>query len=235
MPPTPAYVGRHRRVAPPRPATRTGARLVAAAAFGGVVAASVALPTLANAATANDFARLRMCESSGNYSINTGNGYYGAYQFDLQTWHGLGYAGRPDQASARTQDEAARRLQAQRGWSPWPSCSRSLGLGTGGGSDRANRSSHRAPLPVRPHVAFQPVRAPAFHGVVLRTALVGSVRADVRAWQAQMQRRGWVIAVDGMFGPQSSAVARAFQVQQHRRVTGAVDAPTWRLAWEAHV
>ena len=44
----------------------------------------------AQAATANDFYRLRVCESSDNYRDNTGNGYYGAYQFDLRTWHSNG-------------------------------------------------------------------------------------------------------------------------------------------------
>lgn len=75
-----------------------------------------------------DLARLRQCESGGNYKTNTGNGYYGAYQFDLRTWQGLGYPGRPDQASPATQDEAARKLYQQRGWKPWPACSKKLGL-----------------------------------------------------------------------------------------------------------
>lgn len=49
--------------------------------------------------------KLRMCESGGNYTTNTGNGYYGAYQFSLQTWnaYGTGYA-RADLAPADVQD-----------------------------------------------------------------------------------------------------------------------------------
>lgn len=50
--------------------------------------------------------KLRMCESHGNYQTNTGNGYYGAYQFSLSTWHRIGYSGRPDQASPGMQDQA---------------------------------------------------------------------------------------------------------------------------------
>ncbi len=65
---------------------------------------------------------LRMCESGGNPAINTGNGYYGAYQFDLRTWRGLGFRGYPHQASLATQDAAVRKLYAQRGWAPWPVC-----------------------------------------------------------------------------------------------------------------
>jgi hypothetical protein len=74
------------------------------------------------------FAELRQCESSGNYQVDTGNGYYGAYQFDLQTWASLGYSGLPSDAPPAVQDQAAERLQAQRGWEPWPTCSRLLGL-----------------------------------------------------------------------------------------------------------
>jgi hypothetical protein len=78
--------------------------------------------------TGDVWARLRWCESGGNYGANTGNGFYGAYQFAAGTWHGLGYAGLPHQASPQTQDEAAQRLQARSGWGQWPACSRRLGL-----------------------------------------------------------------------------------------------------------
>ncbi|HVU74049.1 MAG TPA: transglycosylase family protein [Mycobacteriales bacterium] len=71
---------------------------------------------------------LRGCESGGNYRTNTGNGFYGAYQFDYGTWRGLGYAGVASDAPAWKQDQAVVRLHAQRGWQPWPACSRYLGL-----------------------------------------------------------------------------------------------------------
>jgi hypothetical protein len=71
---------------------------------------------------------LRRCESGDNYAENTGNGYYGAYQFSQSTWSGLGYAGRPDLASPAMQDQAAMQLQAQSGWGQWPTCAAALGL-----------------------------------------------------------------------------------------------------------
>jgi Transglycosylase-like domain len=71
---------------------------------------------------------LRKCESGNNYAINTGNGYYGAYQFDSRTWKSMGYSGLPHRAAPPVQDEAAKRLQAKRGWGPWPACTRKLGL-----------------------------------------------------------------------------------------------------------
>jgi hypothetical protein len=72
--------------------------------------------------------QLRECESSDNYAENSGNGYYGAYQFSAATWAGLGYPGRPDLEPPSMQDQAAMRLQALYGWGQWPTCSVTLGL-----------------------------------------------------------------------------------------------------------
>lgn len=95
-------------------------------------AAAPALVSRADAArvrrVAGSLRRLRGCESGGDYRINTGNGYYGAYQFDASTWRSLGFRGMPHTAAPAVQDAAAARLQARRGWGPWPSCSGYLGL-----------------------------------------------------------------------------------------------------------
>jgi hypothetical protein len=72
--------------------------------------------------------RLRNCESGGRYDRNSGNGFYGAYQFHPRTWRSLGYPGLPHQAPPEMQDEAARRLQARSGWGQWPACSRRIGV-----------------------------------------------------------------------------------------------------------
>lgn len=71
---------------------------------------------------------LRRCESSDNYAEDTGNGFYGAYQFSQSTWSGLGFPGRPDEEPASMQDDAAIKLQGQSGWGQWPTCSAALGL-----------------------------------------------------------------------------------------------------------
>jgi hypothetical protein len=73
------------------------------------------------------WARLRSCESGGRYTTNTGNGFFGAYQFHPRTWRNLGYPGLPHQAPPEIQDEAARKLQARSGWGQWPVCSRRVG------------------------------------------------------------------------------------------------------------
>lgn len=73
---------------------------------------------------AEALARLRSCE--GSYTSNTGNGYYGAYQFDIGTWGG--YQGYPNAALAppSIQDQKAWETYQRRGWRPWPSCGANL-------------------------------------------------------------------------------------------------------------
>ena len=71
---------------------------------------------------------LRNCEAGGDYAKNTGNGYFGAYQYNLSTWANYGGYARPDLAPPAVQDAKARETQARRGWSPWPTCARKLGL-----------------------------------------------------------------------------------------------------------
>ena len=89
---------------------------------------SAARALAAPAVPAGDvWARLRQCESGGRYSTNSGNGFYGAYQFHPKTWRNLGYPGLPHQAPPEMQDEAARKLQARSGWGQWPVCSRRIG------------------------------------------------------------------------------------------------------------
>ena len=78
--------------------------------------------------TAENLEALRWCESTNDYTIDTGNGYYGAYQFSLETWEWLGYWGWPNEAPPEVQDQAALDLYNYSNWDAWPSCSRWLGL-----------------------------------------------------------------------------------------------------------
>jgi len=71
--------------------------------------------------------RLAQCESGSNWSMNTGNGYYGGLQFTLATWREVGGAGYPHQASKAEQIKRGQILQARSGWDQWPSCSAKLG------------------------------------------------------------------------------------------------------------
>jgi hypothetical protein len=67
--------------------------------------------------------RIAACESGGNWSINTGNGYYGGLQFSLSTWQAYGGSGRPDQNSREAQIAVAERVAAaEGGYGAWPVC-----------------------------------------------------------------------------------------------------------------
>jgi hypothetical protein len=64
------------------------------------------------------------CESSGNWSTNTGNGYYGGLQFNPGTWKFYG-----GEAFAGTADHAiAEKVLRAQGWKAWPTCSRKIGF-----------------------------------------------------------------------------------------------------------
>jgi hypothetical protein len=78
--------------------------------------------------TSDVWGSLRLCEAGGDYTRNSGNGYYGAYQFSISTWGGYDGYTRPDLAPPAVQDAAAKATQAARGWYPWPACARKLGL-----------------------------------------------------------------------------------------------------------
>ena len=74
---------------------------------------------------------LAQCEATGNWAINTGNGFFGGVQFDQNTWErqgGLKYAPRADLATREEQIAVASQTQKTQGWGAWPSCSGRLGV-----------------------------------------------------------------------------------------------------------
>ena len=73
------------------------------------------------------FVRLSLCESGGNWAINTGNGFYGGLQFTLSSWRAVGGTGMPHLASKDEQISRAIRLLRVQGWGAWPACSSRLG------------------------------------------------------------------------------------------------------------
>jgi resuscitation-promoting factor RpfA len=118
------YRGRHR--AP----TTTGRTLARAAAAGAVFGAPLALVGTAQAAPGGGgtWDRLAQCESSGNWAINTGNGFSGGLQFTPGTWRAFGGTGAAHHATREEQISVAERVLAAQGWGAWPACSRKLGL-----------------------------------------------------------------------------------------------------------
>ena len=81
---------------------------------------------------ANDWTAVAECESGGNWSINTGNGYYGGLQFSQSTWEAFGggaYAARADLATQSQQIAVAEKVLAGQGKGAWPTCGRNLTAG----------------------------------------------------------------------------------------------------------
>lgn len=78
------------------------------------------------AADGLDWAALARCESGGNPRANSGNGYYGLYQFSFATWQAVGGSGNPAAASSAEQTARAQRLYARSGRAAWPYCGRYL-------------------------------------------------------------------------------------------------------------
>lgn len=93
----------------------------AAASSSSATSSSAAAPTSSGSSGVN-WDGIARCESTNNWSINTGNGYYGGLQFDIRTWLGAGggqYAPRADLATREQQIAVAEVLYSQRGLSPW--------------------------------------------------------------------------------------------------------------------
>jgi LysM repeat protein len=119
---------------------------VSGLAVAALTAAGVGLSAApAHAASAETWDAIAQCESSGNWSINTGNGYYGGLQFLPATWRAFGGTGNPANASKAEQIRVAERVLKVQGWGAWPACSAKLGLS--GKSGSINSPSAKAPAP----------------------------------------------------------------------------------------
>jgi resuscitation-promoting factor RpfA len=136
--------GKHRR---PSKAAR------AIAVVGVTGAAAVAAPLMAagsaSAATASEWDAVAQCEAGGNWSINTGNGYYGGLQFSASTWAAYGgtaYASTADQATKAQQIEIAEKVLAGQGKGAWPHCGTGLSSAAynGSGSSQSTEATPRA-------------------------------------------------------------------------------------------
>ncbi|HET9383375.1 MAG TPA: transglycosylase family protein [Streptomyces sp.] len=115
--------GKHRRPTALRRSTR------AMAVAGAAVAAPLVTSGTASAATTSEWDAVAQCESGGDWSINTGNGYYGGLQFSASTWASYGgtqYAASADRASKAQQIEIAEKVLAGQGKGAWPVCGTGL-------------------------------------------------------------------------------------------------------------
>lgn len=129
---------------------RTRRLLTSSAVAAGATAVGIgALASPASASTHN-WSGVAQCESGGNWSINTGNGFYGGLQFTQGTWAGYGgtaYAPRADLASPSQQIAIAEKVLAGQGIGAWPVCGKNL---TGGTTSVADTVPAPAPQRVVP-------------------------------------------------------------------------------------
>ncbi|MEV6852262.1 transglycosylase family protein [Streptomyces microflavus] len=123
--------GRHRRYQP----SRINRASLTVTAGGAGIALPLITAASAGAASGDVWEKVAACESSGNWAVNTGNGYYGGLQFSGPTWAAFGgtqYAPRADLATRDQQIAIAERVLDGQGPGAWPSCSVEAGLTRGG-------------------------------------------------------------------------------------------------------
>ncbi|TNM69064.1 LysM peptidoglycan-binding domain-containing protein [Streptomyces sp. NP160] len=180
---------RHRAQPEPSRLTRRALGVAATAAVAAAPVVAVAAP--ASAATGATWDRLAQCESTGNWAINSGNGYYGGLQFSASTWKGFGggqYASRADLASREQQIATAEKVLDAQGWGAWPACSRKLGLGA---ADKAG-SAGAAPAAAAPAADVTAQRSPQASRSAARTGGSYTVAAgDTLAKIAAAQGTTW--------------------------------------------
>ncbi|MEV6578963.1 transglycosylase family protein [Streptomyces sp. NPDC051582] len=123
--------GRHRRYVP---SSINRASLVVTAGGAGLALPLIGAGT-AQAASVDTWNKVADCESTNNWHVNTGNGYYGGLQFSQSTWRAFGgtaYAARADQATKDQQIAVAEKVLAGQGPQAWPVCGKQAGLSRGG-------------------------------------------------------------------------------------------------------
>ncbi|MET4079401.1 transglycosylase family protein [Janibacter sp. UYMM211] len=199
---------------PERSSLRRRMRLRAGVAVLGATGAVVGGIGLASSAGAAGtvWDRVAACESGQNWSINTGNGYYGGLQFSAQTWSGFGggrYAAYAHQATRSQQIEIAQKVLRVQGPGAWPVCSRRAGLTrTNGlavnpytGSDRPSRDETRPPVTsTGGKLAVDGVMGPRTNAGI-ETWVGGSVNGWLDTSDKMKMQGKLGVARDGAIGP----------------------------------
>ncbi|MER5353561.1 transglycosylase family protein [Kitasatospora sp. NPDC002551] len=134
--------------------------VVAGAAIAALPVAGLVTATSASAAPTSSWDAVARCESGGNWSISTGNGFSGGLQFAPSTWRAYGgtaYAPQAHQASREQQIAVAEKVLAKQGPGAWPVCSGKAGLSRGGASaaDDAPAAAPKAQQPAKQQPAKQ--------------------------------------------------------------------------------
>ena len=180
----------------------TGRNVARIALAGVVVGAPIALAAPADAAPNWD--ALAQCESGGNWSISTGNGYSGGLQFSSSTWAAYGGTQYSSTASGATREEqiaVAQRVLASQGAGAWPSCTAKTGWNNGGGSTATRTTTRTTTKKVAPKATPKaaPKAAPQAAPVTAKngadyTVQPGDSLSKIAA--AQNVDGGWTVIFD---------------------------------------
>ncbi|MEU4133525.1 transglycosylase family protein [Streptomyces wuyuanensis] len=187
--------GKHRRPTVFQRSTRV-------ATLAGVAGAAIAAPLMASgtasAATASEWDAVAQCESGGNWSINTGNGYYGGLQFSASTWAAYGgtaFAATADQASKSQQIQIAEKVLAGQGKGAWPNCGTGLSNASYDGAAPAPKAAEPKAKPAAPKRAEAPTSrseraaAPVKKGDGEYTVKAGDTLSRIA--EAEKVKGGW--------------------------------------------
>ena len=173
--------------------------------------------------------RVAECESGGNWSINTGNGYYGGLQFSYSTWQAFGgqrYGRTANLATKAQQITVAQKVLQSQGPGAWPHCSRVAGLTRANGAAvnpgstaPASRSTTRRPAPAASSgaLAVDGLRGPKTNAAIERW-VGGSVDGSLSRADVKLLQRKVGAAPDGVIGPRT---VRALQTTIGARKNGA--------------
>ncbi|MFD5073724.1 transglycosylase family protein [Streptomyces sp. NPDC058371] len=154
-----AASGRHRRYQP----SRINRASLTVTAGGAGMAIPLVGAGVADAADVDTWNKVAACESTDNWSINTGNGYYGGLQFSQSTWEAYGggrYAQRADLATKDQQIAIAEKVLKGQGPGAWPECSVRAGLTRGGDTPDLHTSGSSTPAKKRTVRDVQPQTTP---------------------------------------------------------------------------
>ena len=143
------------------PRAVSGGIAVAALTLGGLTLTSAP----ANAAPRTVWDAVAQCESGGNWSINTGNGYYGGLQFSASTWAAHGGRGSAAHATRAQQIKVGERVVRSQGWGAWAGCAAGLGL-RGHHVPKASGAEHGDRHHKTHHTAHHTARSAAKHRAV---------------------------------------------------------------------
>ncbi|MFF1380993.1 transglycosylase family protein [Streptomyces sp. NPDC058308] len=201
-----AVRGRHRRYQP----NRINRASLTVTAGGAGMALPLTVAGTAGAADVDIWNKVAACESGSNWSINTGNGYYGGLQFKQSTWEAYGgtaHAPRADRATKDQQISVAEKVLDAQGPGAWPMCSSKAGLARGGGA--ADVTPARAPArpersgrhvkDVKPEVTPQSTAGTAEMYTVVRGDTLSGIAGERRirgGWQQLYDANRRVIGDD---------------------------------------